>query len=151
MINGGIRLGRQVNYWMDYENFLIVAQTALDEGCIIIKEDKEQKKVLQSRDISIVTSDCKYYYFYLPEAGYSFIHNNMNPQIITRSRIYVSSGYYQNNGWMEHPECLTKVYNKITRVVKKAAPYTEFADKYKRYISSTCLELVEKKGYHLYA
>lgn len=62
-------MGRQINYWMDYKSFLNVAQTAVECGCIIVRNDINVKKPVQSKDISIVTEDCKNYFFYLPEAG----------------------------------------------------------------------------------
>ena len=32
-------MGKQINYWMDYDNFLLLAQKAIDLGCTIVKED----------------------------------------------------------------------------------------------------------------
>lgn len=32
-------MGKQINYWMDYDSFLLLAQKALDLGCRIVKED----------------------------------------------------------------------------------------------------------------
>lgn len=66
-------MGKQINYWMDYDSFLLLAQKALDLGCRIVKEDLDAGKVTQSNDIGIVTPYGKYkrigYYFHLPEAG----------------------------------------------------------------------------------
>ena len=38
---GGLKgqMGKQINYWMDYDSFLLLAQKALDLGCRIVKED----------------------------------------------------------------------------------------------------------------
>ncbi len=53
---------------------------------------------------------------------------------ITRSRLFAISGYYDESGeYIPRPECLTKVYNRLARTVKKVAPYTELTD----YIIST--------------
>ncbi|MEW4413813.1 hypothetical protein [Clostridium sp. AN503] len=66
-------MGKQINYWMDYDNFLMVAQKAVDLGCKIIKEDLKLGRVIESGDISIIThygkSNHTEYYFHLPEAG----------------------------------------------------------------------------------
>lgn len=66
-------MGKQINYWMDYDNFLQVAQKAVDLGCTIIKVDRKQGKVIKSQDIEIITPNGKLsnasYYFHLPAAG----------------------------------------------------------------------------------
>ncbi len=67
-------MGKQINYWMDYDNFLLLARKAIDLGCTIVKEDYDSGKVIESSDISIVTSFCEKLpnnccYFHLPEAG----------------------------------------------------------------------------------
>lgn len=66
-------MGKQINYWMDYDNFLLVAQKAVDLGCTIIKVDRKQGKVIKSQDIGIITPNGKSsnasYYFHLPTAG----------------------------------------------------------------------------------
>lgn len=33
-------MGKQINYWAGYDDFLKIAQAALDCGCIIIKKSK---------------------------------------------------------------------------------------------------------------
>ncbi|MBQ8827142.1 MAG: hypothetical protein IJ007_08615 [Oscillospiraceae bacterium] len=135
-------MGKQINYFMEYEAFLTIAEKALKNGCIILKNS--DGKFLRSRDISIVTKDCRNYYFYLPEAGelkimntdfgerihifdgmnavieagYSLIHEERKR--IIRSRLYVQSGYYDDNGeWIPRPQCLEKTYNKLVYSVKK--------------------------------
>lgn len=185
-------MGKQLNYYMDYDSFLIVAQTALDNGCIIVRENfwnpNSDKKIVQARDLSIIIKEWKSYYFYLPEAGdlvvkympgegserlerfgisgsasiieagYSFIRDKR----ILRSRIYSYSGYYDENGeWIPRDERILKLYNKLVRVVKKIAPYTELTDirtnmddeqceyKHKEYITPYCLQLRERDGYKL--
>lgn len=66
-------MGKQFNYWMDYDSFLLVAQKAVDLGCTIVKVDLGLGKVIESRDASIITPYGKFkridYYFHLPEAG----------------------------------------------------------------------------------
>lgn len=66
-------MGKQLNYYMDYDNFLLVAQKAVDLGCTIVKEDLNSGKVTESKDVSIVTPYgriCRTsYYFHLLDAG----------------------------------------------------------------------------------
>lgn len=54
---------------MDYDNFCELAKAAVSLGCVIVKNDMNTGKVVQSSDISIVTRDCYDYYFYLSYAG----------------------------------------------------------------------------------
>ena len=53
--------------------FLLVAQRAVDLGCTVVKEDLKLGKVIESKDIGIITpygtSNYPDYYFHLPEAG----------------------------------------------------------------------------------
>ena len=41
-------MGKQINYWMDYDNFLSLSQKALDLGCTIVKEYLDQGRVYNS-------------------------------------------------------------------------------------------------------
>ena len=183
-------MGKQINYWLKYEEFLQIAQAALDYGCVIVKPDLG--KIKYGKTLDIITEDKCRYYFYLPEAGtlmaqpipfqsepvigynaagntvieagFSFIHDNEKE--ITRSRLFVISGYYDESGeYITRPECLTRIYHKLVRIVKKIAPYTEITDhfismhdndysqerewKHKEYISASCLELKISKNYRL--
>lgn len=151
-------MGKQINYWMDYQSFLLVAQKAIDLGCTILKEDFISGKVLESSDLEIVTADKVSYFFHLPEAGnieinqvyekerikhgysasgnsiieagYSFITNTPERKSISRSRLYCISGYYNEfDEYIDRPDCLTKVYNSLARYIKKIASYTELRDK----------------------
>lgn len=181
-------MGKQINYWLNHKEFLQIAQAALDCGCVIMKKDSGKIKYGQTLDM--VTEDWTSYYFYLPEAGSlmaqqipfqgepmfaynavgntviqaGFSHINDDEKKITRSRLFVISGYYDENGeYIARPECLTKIYQKLVRVVKKIAPYTEITDhiiskhdifqeeewKHKEYISPSCLTLKVSKHYKL--
>lgn len=149
-------MGKQINYWMDYNSFLELSKTALSLGCVIVKNDFKTGKVVQSSDISIVTEDCHRYYFYLPsagpleikkyghseqiypvfndtanatiEAGYSLIKDNT--KAIRRERLYLTTGYYnKNEEFIYRPDCMVDIYNRLARKVKKLAPYTELVDK----------------------
>jgi hypothetical protein len=144
-------MGKQINYYMEYESFCTIAQTALEKGCIILKDFND--RIVQSKNISIVNKDCKRYNFYFPQAGelklrtietvtggirevidrysqnalieasFSYIDTNR----ILSSRLYIQSGDYDENGkWIPRPECITKVYHSLVRAVKKVAPYREY-------------------------
>ena len=60
-------MGMQVNYYMDHETFLLVAQKALKEGCLILRWEHTSQPQQPARDLSIVTEEQMRYYFYLPE------------------------------------------------------------------------------------
>lgn len=150
-------MGKQINYWMEYNSFFKVAQKAVELGCTIVKYEPETGKVTESIDISIVKDDNQRYYFHLSEAGpieievvnnqeklkhgycasvnaiieagYSFIVDEKRKKVIRRARLYCISGYYDDAGeYISRPECLTRVYNSLVRFVKKVAPYTELTD-----------------------
>lgn len=148
-------MGKQINYWMDYESFCELAKAALALGCSIVKDDFNTGKVVQSTDVSIVTKDCNRYYLYLPsagplkikkheecemvdrlfnetgnaviEAGYSRIWDDKKR--VDRNRLYLTTGYYnENDEFVYRPDSIVDVYNKLARKVKKLAPYTELID-----------------------
>lgn len=150
-------MGKQINYWMEYESFLKIAEKALSIGFRILRSD--DKKIMQCDDISVITKNYRYYYFYMPslgeieirdygtheavwssgasgntliEAGFSSVNNDK--RVVYRDRLYVQSGYYAENGnWIERPQELTKAYNTLVRLVKKLAPYTEITDNAMRF------------------
>lgn len=198
-------MGKQLDYWMDYDSFLLVAQKAVDLGCSIVKEDLDSGKVTESKDVSIVTPYGKVYrtsyYFHLLEAGdikintvngkefldrgytasgnaiietgYSFMVNELagpcrtrKKKELRRARMYCVAGYYdENEEYIPRPECLTKVYDVLSRYVKKVAPRTEIIDvrvskkhedygkeyeyRDKVYITKVCLDMVQNEGYKL--
>lgn len=148
-------MGKQINYWMDYDNFFELAKIALSLGCVIVKEDLNTGKVVKSLDLSIITKDCYRYYFYLNdvaplkikkfgniervdrfntetgnaiiEAGYSQIIDVTKQ--IRRERLYLTTGYYdENDEFIYRPDCMVDIYNKLARKVKKLAPYTMLVD-----------------------
>lgn len=163
-------MGKQINYWLGYEDFLKIAQAALECGCIIIK--KVSGKLVYGQTLDIVTENEHYYWFYVPEAGglsgemlpfnnndiqsYSptgntvieagFSFRNDKSKTITRSRLFVISGYYDEQGeYVSRPECVTKIYNKLVRIAKKVAPLTELTDKYISTKDDTYLQELERK------
>lgn len=184
-------MGNQINYYLGYEDFLQIAQTALNCGCVIIKPVSE--KLIYGQSLDIITADSHCYYFYLPEAGKlmaqqlpfpsgqriirydaagntvieaGFSNINYEKKNISKNRLFVISGYYNaNREFVSRPDCLTKTYNKLVRVVKKIAPYTELTDyrislndsdylqekewKHKEYVSPSYLALKVSQNYYL--
>lgn len=150
-------MGKQINYWMDYESFCELATVAIDLGCIIVRMDKNTNKVIQSKEISIVTRECFDYYFYVPKAGELTIGNNEFGEYIDRGysetqnaiieagysrisdeekkicehRLYSITGYYKDEEFISRPACVEDIYKKLVRKVKKLAPYTELVDIHK--------------------
>ena len=143
-------MGKQINYYMEYESFILLTQKAIELGCEIISDGYEGLKSGYSTDI--ISNDNIWYYFHIPEAGnykikeqwgkervdygyntsgitlveawYSTI--NSDDKYITRARIYCITDYYDADGnLVKRPECVTKVYDSLVRYVKKIAPYTE--------------------------
>ena len=145
-------MGKQINYYIGYEDFLKVAGQALISGCIILK--KENGKFVRSNNIEMITQDNNRHYFYLLEAGdleiqirndeeciggygssgnvvieasYSVVKHEQ--KTISRGRLFSVTGYYdENKNWIDRPECVKKLYDKLVRVVKKNAPYIEIVD-----------------------
>ena len=143
-------MGKQINYWLEYDGFLKIAEAALQKGCEILK--KENGKIISGNDISIITPNCFDYYFHYPpagevvikcfqdgrefvdsgytssgntliEAGFSRISNDK--KTIEQARLFVISGYYDENGeWIPRLDCMTKLFSSLERIVKKVAPRT---------------------------
>lgn len=182
-------MGKQINYYIEYMEFLKVAEQAVKSDCIVLK--KENGKIVRGNSVEVITQDCNRYYFYLPEAGELEIQTQNNtecvggynssgnvvieasfsvvkhePKTISRGRLFSITGYYdKDNHWIDRPECVKKLYEKLVRVVKKIAPYTEVVDeiigtssedylkpqiwKHKEYITDELLSLKEKDDYQL--
>lgn len=120
-------MGKQINYYLEFESFKLIAQKALDLGCEIVREDLSKfakTKVTVSCDLSILTDeDGAYYFFHLPEAGKLKINNyecgerldhgfneSGNSIIeagysrvsdaekrVSSSRLYLTTGYFDKN------------------------------------------------------
>ena len=163
-------MGKQINYWLGYEDFLKIAQAALECGCVIIKNASGTR--MYGQDLDIVTEHEHHYWFYVPEArglsgempsfngqeirtyspagntvieaGFSF--KDDKSKTIARSRLFVISGYYDEQGeYISRAECVTKIYNKLARIVKKVAPLTELTDTYISTKDATYLQVYEWK------
>ena len=141
-------MGKQLNYVMDFESFKKLSQYALELGCLILYKDHTEKPSLPSSDLSIVIPQYNSYYFYIPELypsnkithgincygkyylkddlfgpfSLSLIEASFSRNNTEQERIYVTTGYYDENGnWIARPELLTKTYEKIARRARKLA------------------------------
>lgn len=167
-------MSKQINYYMEYEAFLMVAQKALDLGATILKRTSDGK-ILQASDITLITPDCGRYIFFFPQFGPLIIRDLENGQqkldgfatasgnamieagfsrcegrTINRARLYTQSGYYSNQVLIARSAEMTSVYEKLVRVVKKLTKYQVIPGiSYKEYISPYYLDLVERKGYKI--
>ena len=143
-------MGKQIKYYIGYKDFLSVAQTALDNGAVIYRHERRNGKMqmIGGASLEIIKEDTIFYYFHFPtdgeiiiedhygsqypshsselhmiEAGFSFTdHEN---RILRSNRLYLISGRYENGTWIPRSESIGKTYNKLVRIVKKVAPYTE--------------------------
>ena len=135
-------MGKQLNYHMSYDSFLIVAQAALEEGCLIVRNERTKDMVVPCDNLSAVTPDCGKYWFYLPELAdlvftqdrnghyypaYSFnalglamIEAGFSRVPAEQARIYVMTGFYDQHGhWVPRTDRITKVYQKLARIIRK--------------------------------
>lgn len=165
------KMGRQINYYIEHESILQIAELALECGCEIIKENLEVRptRVIRTRDISLLKPNDWHFWFYVPEAGkfavkkydcgervdHSFSESGNSlieagvslvlddEKEIRRNRLYVQSGYYDSNGvWVPRPKCVDAVYNKLVRRVKKLTAYDGFY-----YVTEHCQKLFDE-GYN---
>lgn len=137
-------MGKQINYYMNYQSFLQVAQAALDAGCLIIRGDHTDEQPKPSAELSAVAPECDQYFFYLPELadlvyqtdiyGKHYLAYHVFPLNLAvieagysrypanEARLYVATGYYDKDGqWIPRSERITKVYEKLARKARKVA------------------------------
>lgn len=63
-------MGKQLNYWMDYDSFVLLAKKALELGFVIYRRKADENgKLVFGTNIDVVAKDEKDYFFHLPEAG----------------------------------------------------------------------------------
>lgn len=142
-------MGKQINYYMGYKDFLAVAQVAIDSNCTIYRRSYANGHwvITSGRTLDIVSENHRDYFFYDPQSGEIAIENKNKNQCISslsrlniieagfsipnnnqliRNRLYIITGLYDDGNWAARSESITKLYNKLVRIVKKVAPYTEF-------------------------
>ncbi|MCR4645580.1 MAG: hypothetical protein K5695_09265 [Oscillospiraceae bacterium] len=165
-------MGKQINYYMEYESFLRLAENALSLGCEIIW-DTHADSIVRGCSLDVVTPDVIRYYLRVPEAGDITVGTDLNgrqyvdtapasvsclieagfskiwheEKHIGRNRLYCSTGYYDAGGtFIDRPECVTKVYNALARYVKKIAPLTETLEMRISIADETYLQEVEHRS-----
>ncbi len=169
-------MGKLINYWMEYEAFLKVAEKALSIGLLILK--KVDGVMTKYDSIDAITRDCNYYAFCTEEyngeitspsvmvidAGFSDIDEKA--RYIMQNNISIPSGMYNSAGdWVECPRRLSEAFNILAETVESLCPDTEITDTYisrreenymqkaiyKRHVNITpyCLELKERHNYSM--
>ena len=145
-------MGKQIEFYIEYEMTVMLAKKALEYGCKIIKDDTVNGIVTESDTTDIISEKFGFYYLHVPEAGkYSVIKSGAREslnhgynasgitliellptvfrneeKVLQKGRLYCISDYYDEEGQViKRPDCVTKVYNALARYVKKIAPYTE--------------------------
>ncbi len=145
-------MGKQINFYIEYELTVMLAQKALEYGCKIIKLDTINGIVTESDNTDIISGDFAFYFFHVPEAGeYRIIKSGERETVdhgynasgitlieliptsirtekkeLQRGRLFCISDYYDDKGRViKRPDCVTGVYNALACFVKKIAPYTE--------------------------
>ena len=143
-------MGKQINYYMGYKDFLSVAQTALDNGAVIYRHERRNGKMqmIGGTSLEIVKEDTVFYYFHFPTSGELIIedhYGNQHPshssalhlieagfsspdhenRLLRSNRLYLITGRYENGIWIPRSENIGKCYSKLVRIVKRIAPYTE--------------------------
>lgn len=124
-------MGEQLNYTMDFESFKKLSQYALELGCLILYKNHTEKPSFPSTDLYVVILDYNSYHFYIPElypsdkithktdcyGKYYLNDTSFSPFFLSLieaelpqndkepARIYVTSGYYdENKNWIARPE-----------------------------------------------
>jgi len=171
-------LGKQINYAMDYESFVKLAQKALDLGCTIIRARADEPQRPCS-DLSVLNPSCLDYYFCTPnhtsiqykrmrdgsycvdydfaasisliEAGYAAVHDDKR---IGGNRLYIATGYYDSNDqWIPRSEEMSRIYDTLARFAGKLAPYHAFTlnngKTVKERVSPRFMNMIENEGYQL--
>ena len=161
-------MGKQINYYMEYDSFVLLAGKAVELGCEIMPFSDEVLKRSCSHDI--VSKDKLDYCFHVPKAGEietgrrmgeeyvvrgsnasgsaiieaAFSRVDSGEKFITGARIYCITDYYDADGnLIKTPDCVAKVYGSLARYVKKLAPYTEV--EYKP--ANPLYDIIKEKNY----
>lgn len=166
-------MGKQINYYMGYAPFLELAKLAAESGCVIVRAEYDRagkRWSVRKGGPEVVVPDQYSYFFHLPQAGPLEVTDTpCGPQVDdgcnatgnavieagfsrinedgpTRSRLFVISGYYDGREeWVPRPDCMTKLYEKLARRVKKLAPYVRPRGwQYKTYADPALLPLLER-------
>ena len=161
-------MGKQINYYMEYDSFVLLAKKAVELGCEILPFSAETLK--RGCSLDIVSKEELNYCFHVPEAGEikteqrwgkehvvrgynasgvtiieaGFSYIDSKDKHITRARIYCITDYFDADGnLIKRPDCVTKAYESLARYVKKLAPYTEV--EYKP--ANPLYDIIKEKNY----
>ena len=58
-------MGKQHNYYMEYNSFIMLAEKALEMGCEIIR-DEHSTEIKRGFSIDVIIPECIFYYFRVP-------------------------------------------------------------------------------------
>ena len=130
-------MGRQINYYAEFETWIKLCEKAIELGFEIVREDKNFGRVTTSSDTDILTEEKgNYYYFHLPEVGELVTKNDgFGKEILDRGynacgnsiietgfsrfddrkkeiflqRLFIITGYCDENGnFISRPKCIDK-------------------------------------------
>ncbi len=140
-------MGKQLNYYMGYDEFITAAQAASDNGCTIISRAYGNKSwnIRRGTPVDIVSDHQRDYFFvtddadndifdeingcYISEktrlnvieAGFSI--TDSKKRLIVKNRLYLASGVYDTTGsFVKCSDKNVKVYDKLARIARKLAP-----------------------------
>ena len=140
-------MGKQTTYYMDHNEFLTLAQAALDEGCSLLRWDHSAQPPHPFRDLSAIDPAHPCWYFLLPEAGeLRFMRDRLGGYFLDESgaiatqlietgfstqsdrglwgsaRLYIPSDALVNGEIIPRSEEATRIYDKLARLVRKMTP-----------------------------
>lgn len=144
-------MGKQITYYIDHSEFLILAQAALDAGCSILRKENTPEPAVPTRDLSAIDPSHPQWIFVLPgapelefgrdiagnyflrregpietmliETGFSVLNNK---GVWRESHLWIPTTALLDHALVPRPEASTRIYDKLARVVRKLAPTRSF-------------------------
>ena len=144
-------MGKQITYYIDHSEFLILAQAALDAGCSILRKEHTPEPAVPTRDLSAIDPSHPQWTFVLPgapelefnrdlagnyflrregpietmliETGFSVLNNK---GVWRDSCLWIPTAALVDHALVPRPEASTRIYDKLARVVRKLAPTRSF-------------------------
>lgn len=169
-------MGKQTSYYITHDEFLTLAQAALDEGCRLLRLDfNAAEPPCPTRDLSAIDPTHALWYFVLPGAGEPrYLRNRLGryapdtsgaieTQLIetgfsvrssrgvwSSPRLYIASDALVDGMLVPRPAEATRIYDKLARIVRKMAPTRVYTDKngvaLKLHVSSAIAEQAGPDG-----
>lgn len=140
-------MGKQTTYYMDYTEFLTLAQAALDEGCSILRWGNAAEPPRPFRELSAIDPTHPGWYFLLPGAGeLRFMRDRLGGYFLDTSgaletqlietgfsvqsgrgvwgcaRLYIQTNALVDGELIPRSGEATRIYDKLARLVRKMAP-----------------------------